>query len=69
VKPGDNIKGLTHFYFTQNLIEMQNNQLEPPPVEIDTETGLNKWVINDINVYAHTYEGALRVYEQIIENQ
>jgi hypothetical protein len=43
------------------------NELPPPPVEIDLETGLKKWVINDINVYAHTYEGALKVYEQIVD--
>jgi len=43
------------------------NQLHPPPIEIDIQTGLCKWVINDINVYAHTYEGALKVYNEIID--
>jgi hypothetical protein len=46
---------------------MENNQLHPPPVEIDITTGLCKWVINDISVYAHTYERALRVYNEIID--
>lgn len=45
----------------------ETDRLAPPPIEIDIQTGLCKWVINDINVYAHTYEGALKVYNEIID--
>jgi len=46
---------------------MENNQLHPPPVEIDLNTGKSMWLVNDIRVWADTYENALRMYNEIID--
>jgi hypothetical protein len=45
---------------------MEKNQLHPPPVEIDLNTGKSMWLVNDIRVWADTYENALRMYNEII---
>ncbi len=45
---------------------MEKNQLHPPPVEIDIKTGKSMWLVNDIRVWADTYENALRMYNEII---
>lgn len=46
---------------------MEKNQLPPPPDEIDLETGKSMWHINEIHVWANTYENALRMYNEIID--
>jgi hypothetical protein len=42
-----------------------NNQLSPPPDEINLEEGKSKWVIDNISVWAHSYVEALEIYSLI----
>jgi hypothetical protein len=46
---------------------MEKNQLHPPPVEIYLTTGKSMWLVNEIRVWADTYENALRMYNEIID--
>ena len=46
---------------------METNQLPPPAEEIDLQTGKSMWRINEIRVWADTYENALRMYNEIID--
>jgi hypothetical protein len=40
-------------------IDQMNNQLEPPPDMINTETGKCMWIIKDYRIWADTYAQAL----------
>lgn len=42
-----------------------DNQMKPPPDEINLESGLSMWVINDIRVWARSYMEACKLYEII----
>jgi predicted enzyme related to lactoylglutathione lyase len=44
-----------------------DNQLHPPPEEIDINTGISMWRINEIRIWAMTYEKALIMYNEIID--
>ena len=48
-------------------VENQNNQLEPPPVKIDIETGLKTWIIKDYELTGRTYAEVLEILP-LIEN-
>jgi hypothetical protein len=42
-----------------------DNQLYPPPDEINLESGLSMWIIKDIRVWATDYPQACKLYEII----
>jgi hypothetical protein len=42
-----------------------DNQMHPPPDEINLESGLSMWVIKDIRVWATDYLQACKLYEII----
>lgn len=44
-----------------------SNKLNPPPDEIDLESGKSMWCINEIRIWADTYSTALRMYNEIID--
>jgi hypothetical protein len=50
-------------------IELRNqemeNQLEPPPDEIDLNTNKNMWVINGYRIWAKSYMEALELLPMI----
>ncbi len=46
-------------------IDYKYNQLSPPPEEIDLNTGRGKWVFDNIEVWAYTYEQALELIPHI----
>lgn len=48
-------------------IDQMNNQLEPPPDMINTETGKCMWIIKDYRIWADTYAQALSLLP-LIEN-
>jgi hypothetical protein len=41
------------------------NQLPPLPEEIDLNSGRGKWVFDDVEVWAYTYEQALELVPYI----
>jgi hypothetical protein len=45
----------------------ENNQMSPPPDEIDINTGKSMWTIKDYRIWADTYEQALEILP-LIEN-
>lgn len=47
------------------MIDEMNNQLHPPPDEIDTESGKSMWIIKEYRIWAHTYKEALEMLPQI----
>jgi hypothetical protein len=42
-----------------------DNQMHPPPDEINLESGLSMWIIKDIRVWATDYLQACKLYEII----
>ena len=49
-----------------NDIDWDSNQLNPPPIEIDLESGKCMWLINEIRVWADNYTNALKMYNEIV---
>lgn len=49
----------------KDLMIDQMNELPPPPEEIDLESGRGKWVFDDVEVWAYTYEQALELIPYI----
>lgn len=44
---------------------MNNNTLNPPPDQIDLETGKMMWIIKDYKIWADSYEQALQLLNVI----
>jgi hypothetical protein len=47
------------------MIDQMNNELPPLPEEIDLNSGRGKWVFDDVEVWAYTYEQALELVPYI----
>jgi hypothetical protein len=45
----------------------EDNQMHPPPDQIDLESGLSMWIIKDYRIWAKTYVQALSTLT-LIEN-
>lgn len=43
------------------MIDQMNNQLDPPPDMIDTNSGKCMWIIKDYRIWAETYKQALEL--------
>jgi len=41
--------------------EYGQNQLDPPPDMIDTDSGKSMWIIKDYKIWAETYQQALEL--------
>lgn len=41
--------------------DWDQNQLSPPPAEVNLENGKSMWVINDYKIWARTYQEALEL--------
>lgn len=46
-------------------LDDQNNMLEPPPNEIDLQSGRSMWIINGSQIWAESYERALELLPYI----
>ena len=44
---------------------MENNQLNPPPDEIDLKSNKSMWVIDEYKIWANTYIEAIELYNLI----
>jgi hypothetical protein len=44
---------------------MDNNQLEPSPDQINTETGKSMWIIDGYRIWANSYKEALELLPMI----
>ena len=47
------------------VINEMNNQMHPPPDEINLESGLSKWIIKDYKIWAKDYTQALELLTMI----
>lgn len=43
------------------VIDEMNNQMHPPPDQLDTENGKSMWVINGYKIWADNYQQALEL--------
>jgi hypothetical protein len=43
------------------VIDQMNNQLDPPPDMIDTNSGKCMWIIKEYKIWAETYKQALEL--------
>jgi len=46
---------------TPDDTDWNSNQLNPPPDQIDLETGRSMWIIDDYKIWAETYEQAVQL--------
>lgn len=44
-----------------------DGQLEPPPDQVDLETGKSMWLIDGYKIWAESYQQAVKLYSIILK--